>query len=150
MKILDLSAGNRAIWFNKKHPLAMFVDIRAEVNPTIVADSTKLPESVGSGYDLVVWDPPHMCCGPKSNMAKSYGYHKTGEILSIVEGTGREAHRVTKPNALMALKWNDHDIRLQRIFDLLPHWEPLFGHLVKKGGSIGASHTFWAMLRRLE
>lgn len=125
----------------------MFIDIRAEVNPTVVADSTKLPESVGSGYDLVVWDPPHMNCGPNSNMSKVYGYHTTEMILFVIGGTGKEAHRVTKPNALMALKWNNHDIRLQRVFDLLPQWEPLFGHITKDGPG---SQTYWTMLRRLE
>jgi hypothetical protein len=44
MRILDLTAGNRAIWFNKAHPLAVYIDKRAEVNPTIVADNTALPQ----------------------------------------------------------------------------------------------------------
>jgi len=31
MKILDMFAGRRAIWFNKNHPMTTFVDKRAEV-----------------------------------------------------------------------------------------------------------------------
>lgn len=146
MRILDLTAGNRAIWFNKNHPLAMYLDKRADVNPTIVTDTTSLPDSVGSGYDLVVYDPPHMNCGPNSNMSKVYGYHTTEEILRDISGSGKEAHRVTKTNALMALKWNTHDIKLKRVFDLLPNWEPLFGHLTKDGPR---SQTYWVMLRRI-
>jgi len=146
MKILDLSAGNRAVWFNKNHPLAVYLDKRAEVNPTFVCDTRRIPEEVGSGFDMVVFDPPHMNCGPNSNMSKSYGYHTTAEILSTIEGSGKEAHRVTKPDALMALKWNNHDIKLQRVFDLLTNWEPLFGHLTKDGPR---SQTYWVMLRRL-
>lgn len=145
MKILDLSAGKRAIWFNKNHPLATYVDRRAEVNPTIVADSTKLPKSVGRNYDLVVFDPPHMNCGPNSNMSKVYGYHTTKQILETISGTAKEAHRVTVSGGLMALKWNDHDISLQRVFDLMPQWEPLFGHLTKDGPG---SKTYWVMLKR--
>lgn len=57
MKILDLSAGNRAIWFDKNHPLATFLDKRPEVNPTIVCDTRDIPESVGKDFDLIVWDP---------------------------------------------------------------------------------------------
>lgn len=145
MKILDLSAGRRAIWFDKNHPLAMYVDKRAEVNPTIVADTTALPPEVGSNYDLVVFDPPHKNCGPNSNMSRVYGHHTTAQILETIEGTAKEAHRVTKENGLMALKWNDADIRLQRVFDLMPQWEPLFGHLTKDGPG---NKTYWAMLRR--
>lgn len=148
MRILDLSAGNRAIWFDKNCPLAVFVDKRAEVSPDIVADTTKLPPTVGYDYDLVVFDPPHMNCGKNSNMSAVYGYHTTAEILETIKGTAAEAHRVTKPDALMALKWNDHDIKLQRVFDLMPQWEPLFGALTKDGPGSG-SKTYWAMLRRL-
>lgn len=145
MKILDLSAGRRAIWFNKAHPLALYLDKRPEVSPSIVCDTREIPSSVGSGYDLLVWDPPHMNCGPNSNMSKVYGYHTTAQILELIEKTGSEAFRVSKENALMALKWNNHDIRLQRVFDLLPQWEPLFGHLTKDGPG---SQTYWAMLKR--
>jgi hypothetical protein len=45
----------------------------------------------------------------------------------------------------MALKWNDHDIKLERVFSLMPQWEPLFGHLTKDGPG---SKTYWAMLLR--
>jgi hypothetical protein len=145
MKILDLTAGNRAVWFDKNHPCAMFLDKRAEVNPTIVCDTKKLPKRVGSGFDLVLYDPPHMNCGPKSNMSRVYGYHTTAQILEDIAGSAKEAHRVTKPNALMAFKWNNHDIKLERVFKLLEGWEPLFGHLTKDGPR---SQTYWVMLRR--
>ncbi len=145
MKILDLSAGFRAIWYDKKNPLATFLDKRAEVEPDFVCNTNEIPESVGKDFDLVVWDPPHLNTGKNSHMSKRYGVHTTKEILDTIEKTSREAHRVTKQNALMALKWNDHDIRLQRVFDLMPQWEPLFGHLTKSGPS---SQTYWAMLRR--
>ena len=147
MKILDLSAGRRAIWFNKNHPFAVYLDKRPEVEPTIVCNTRDIPESVGSGFNLVCWDPPHMNCGPNSNMSKVYGYHTTAEILETIELTGKEAYRVTAENALMAFKWNDHDIRLERVLKLLPNWEPLFGHLTKDGPG---SQTYWVMLRRID
>ena len=79
MKILDLTAGNRAIWFNKKHPLCTYLDIRPEMDPDILCDTSNLPKEVieNGPYDLIVYDPPHMNCGPKSNMAKNYGYWTT-------------------------------------------------------------------------
>lgn len=145
MKILDLTAGQRAVWFDKKNPLALFLDRRAEVSPDIVCDTTKLPPEVGSGFDLVVFDPPHMNCGPNSNMSRVYGYHTTGDILRTIELTAREAHRVTRPEALMAFKWGTKDIRLARVLLLMPNWEPLFGHLTKDGPG---SQTYWVMLKR--
>lgn len=147
LRILDLTAGNRAVWFNKEHPLAIYLDKRAEVNPTVVCDTRSIPESVGSGFNLICYDPPHMNLGPNSRMSKNYGHHTTAEILDSLEHTGTEAWRVSAPNALMALKWNNHDIRLDRVFKLLPKWEPLFGHLTKVGPR---SQTYWIMLRRLD
>jgi hypothetical protein len=149
VKILDLSAGMRAVWYDKNHPLATFVDRRAEVNPTIVADTRALPEEVGDGYDLIVFDPPHVNCGPNSNMSRRYGHHSTKDIIETIEGTSKEAHRVAKPNGLLALKWNDHDISIERVFRMMPHWEPLFGHITKDGPG-SASKTYWAMMRRRE
>lgn len=149
MKILDLTAGNRAIWFDKNHPLVTYLDKRGSVNPTIICDIRNIPESVGSGFSLVVFDPPHMNCGPNSNMSKVYGYHTTAEILETVKLAGTEVHKITASNALMALKWNTHDIKLEKIFMLLGRnrWEPLFGHLTKDGPR---SQTYWVMLRRLD
>jgi len=147
LKILDLTAGRRAIWFDKNNPLATFLDRRSEVNPTIVCDTTSIPDEVGADYDLIVYDPPHMNCGPNSDMSKRYGYHSTFQILEDICGTGKEAHRVSRPGALMALKWNTHDISLDRVFKLLGDWEPLFGHVTKFGHKT-KSQTYWVMLRR--
>lgn len=145
MKIVDLSAGNRAIWFNKKHPLCTYLDKRAEVDPDIVCDTNEhIP---GSGYNLIVWDPPHMNCGPNSNMSRVYGYHTTQEILETIRKTGARIYEHSSKNALMALKWNSHDIGLDRILKLIPMWEPLFGHQTKDGPG---SQTYWVMLKRRE
>jgi hypothetical protein len=144
-----MSAGNRAVWFNKKHPMATYLDKRPEVNPDIVCNTCSIPKSAGKDFDLVVFDPPHMNCGRNSGLGRSYGHSTTKEILETISGSGKEAHRLTKPNALMALKWNNHDIRLQRVFDLLPNWEPLFGHLTKDGPT-SKSQTYWVMLIRLD
>lgn len=150
MKILDLSAGKRAIWFNKNHPFATYLDIRPEMNPTIVCDTRSLPSEVGDGYDLICWDPPHLNVGANSDMAARYGYWTTAHILDTVKKTSIEAWRVSKPNALMAFKWNDHSIRLDRVLALMPQWEPLFGHHLKnRGGPSAVSQSFWVMLRRL-
>jgi len=147
VKILDLTAGNRAIWYDKRNPLTTFLDKRAEVKPTVVCDTRKIPDNVGTGFNLICYDPPHMNCGPNSDMSRTYGYHKTDEILESVEATQLEAHRVSAPNALMALKWNTHDIKLERVLKLFSHWQPLFGHLTKDGAR---SQTYWVLLLRID
>jgi hypothetical protein len=148
MKILDLSAGNRAVWFDKEYRDTVFVDRRAEVGPDFVADSRELPSKVGNGFDLIVFDPPHMCCGPNGHMAERYGYIRTGEIKELIRLTAREAHRVSNPDALMAFKFNDHDISFRKALGLMSEWwEPLFGHLTAMR-TAHSSATQWIMLRR--
>lgn len=148
-KILDLSAGNRAVWFDKKHPDATFIDVRAEVGPTTVADSRALPEIIGQDFSVFIFDPPHANFGANSNMAKSYGHHTCQEIREIVEGTAKEAHRVGTENAVMAFKWNDHDIKLQTVLNLMrPYWEPLVGHVVSVRER-KKNQTHWVLLRRM-
>jgi hypothetical protein len=150
MKILDLSAGNRAIWIQKNLDYVTYLDKRPEAMPDIVCDTRQLPDIVGSGYHLIVFDPPHLNFGKNSNMSKSYGHHTTQEILEIIAKTAGEAHRVSKEKALMAFKWNDHDISLDRALELMsPYWEPLFGHHMRnRGGSDAKSQSYWVMLIR--
>lgn len=150
MKILDLSAGNRAIWFDKNNPLVMFLDKRPEVHPTIVCDTTDIPKEVGHCYDLVVFDPPHENVGANGYMAKRYGHSTRPQIVETIKGSGREAHRVTKPNALMAFKWNDHAFTLDDVLPLLsPYWYPLFGHHMRnRGGPEAKTQSFWVLLLR--
>ena len=149
MKILDLSAGNRAIWFDKIYRDTVYVDRRAEVNPTIVADTRALPPEVGDGYDLIVFDPPHINFGANAEMSKNYGHHTTDDIRDIIQGSAKEAHRVSRPDALMAFKWNDHDQSFGKVLGLMSMWwEPLFGHKT----STRTKHscmTQWVMLRRI-
>lgn len=152
MRILDLTAGNRGVWFNKNHPDALYIDIRPEVKPDVVMDARQLPSIVhlgGEYFDLVVLDPPHLNFGANSNMSKSYGHHTTPEILELVEKLSAQAAHVSKPSALMALKWNDHSISLRRVLALMPQWEPLFGHGVSESHRRGKA-TSWVMLKRRE
>lgn len=144
MKILDLTSGNRAIWVNKQHPLAVYLDRRKKVAPDFVIDTRKkIPKHIGYGFDLVVFDPPHMNCGKNSNMSRVYGHHTTGYIRDYIRKTAIQVHKITKKNALMALKWNTHDIKLSYVFLLMPQWEPLFGHITKDGPGSKITTTLW-------
>lgn len=152
MKILDLSAGNRAIWFDKNNCHTVFLDRRESVNPTVVCDTRNIPESVGKDFDLVVFDPPHENVGANGHMSKRYGHSTRADIVDTIKGSGKEAHRITKPNALMAFKWNDHAWKLDAVLEFLkPYWTPLFGHhLRNRGGPEATTQSFWVMLLRVE
>jgi len=148
MRILDLTAGRRAVWFDKSYRDTTFIDIRPEVKPDYVADSGCLPDEIGTGFDLVVFDPPHANYGANGHMSKRYGHFTLSEIRRTITASAKEAHRVSRGDALMALKWNDHDIKLSAVIGLLSdYWEPLFGHGVNE--SHRRHHmTSWVMLRR--
>lgn len=72
------------------------------------------------------------------------------DILDTIKGSSSEAHRVSRPDALMAFKWNDCAKSLQVVLDLMSeHWRPLFGHHMRnRGGSAAKSQTYWVMLLR--
>ena len=148
MRILDLTAGNRAIWFDKNYPDATFVDVRPEVTPGVVADSTSLPAECSGPYDLIVFDPPHKPNGSQFGMSRSYGQFDMDEIRALLCGGAAEAHRVSKPDALMALKWNDHHMKLTKAVSFISKWwEPLFGHGLRPQQRTGSA-TSWVLLRR--
>ena len=148
MKILDLTAGNRAVWFDKNYRDAIYVDCRPEVDPTFVLDSRSLPHD-WADFGLIVFDPPHVNGGKNGNISRDYGHHTSAEIRDIVSRGAREAHRVSRTDALMAFKWNDHDQPLPKILDLMaPWWEPLFGHKTASRTKHSSS-TQWVMLRRI-
>jgi hypothetical protein len=150
LKILDMSAGNRAIWIEKDCELVTFLDCRPEAKADFICDTRSIPDEVGKDFDLIVFDPPHVNFGKNAKFSKAYGHHTTEEIRDIVKGSGREAHRVSRRDALMAFKWNDHDQRLDKVLALMnDYWRPLFGHHLKnRGGSDAKSQSFWVMLLR--
>jgi len=148
VRILDATAGNRAIWHDKMNPSAVFIDVRAEGHPlnlTMDARHTTFPDS---HFDLVVFDPPHMACGPQSVMAARYGRYLTDDIRLLVPQAFREFHRILRPDGLVAFKWNDHDTKLDAILKHVEGFERLFGHSVSVRTK-HSSQTFWVMLRRV-
>ena len=146
MKIIDVSAGKRAVWFDPNYEDTTFVDMRKEMLPNVVADTCNLPFK-SNIFDLAVFDPPHVNFGANAIMSKQYGHTTTAQIRTLITQTSIELARVLKPDGLVAFKWNDHDQKLIKILILLPQFIPLFGHKV----SIRTKHsstTQWVLLRR--
>lgn len=144
MRILDATAGNRAVWFDKNYPDAVYID-RRQFPKTLWLDCRWTPFKDGS-FDLVVFDPPHMAIGPRARMARTYGHFSTREIRDLVRDAFREFHRILRPDGLVAFKWNDHDTKLDRILSEVRGFDRLVGVPVAMRTK-HSSMTYWVLLR---
>lgn len=136
-KILDACCGSKMMWFDKDREDVIFADKRTEshvlcdgraleVTPDIEIDFTKMPFANESFY-LVVFDPPHLNkLGVNSWMAKKYGV-LTGSWESDIRAGFNECMRVLKPNGTLIFKWNENQIPVKKIVEVIGA-TPLFGH----------------------
>jgi ubiquinone/menaquinone biosynthesis C-methylase UbiE len=151
--ILDACCGSRMMWFDKKNPLATFMDIREEeqtlcdgrhleVKPDVVADFTDMPFPDGS-FRLVVFDPPHLKnVGGTSWMAKKYGRLLPTWETDIKAGFD-ECMRVLEPFGVLIFKWNECQIKMTHLLEVIKA-QPLFGHPTGKNGS-----TVWMCFMKI-
>ena len=151
MNILDMTSGNRSMWFERDRADVVFVDIRREVHPSVIADSKALPFQ-RECFDIVVFDPPHTNLGRNSDMSKTYGYMTGSQITNLVAQGSTEAARVARPGAVMGFKWSDRDRGLESTMEFLDRrWEPLFGQRLPAGRRRKASNkitnTHWVLFR---
>ncbi len=145
--ILDACCSSRMFWFNKNHPNALYQDIRKEehelsdgreliINPDVVGDFRKM-DFADNTFSLVVFDPPHlMKLGNSSWLAKKYGKLLPTWEDDIKAGFD-ECIRVLSPNGTLIFKWNQRDVKLKKLLEVIKT-EPLFGHTTKSGGE-----TIW-------
>lgn len=152
--ILDATCGSRTIWFQKNHPLAVYMDCRQEkdtviwkstkndsvrtlnVEPDVVADFTKMPFADNS-FELVVFDPPHLLkIGENAWLKKKYG-KLTDEWPKMIHDGFWECMRVLKPYGVLIFKWSEIDIKTRDVINAIGK-EPLFGHRSGK-----AMKTHW-------
>ena len=147
-QILDVTCGDRTIWFQKHHPKAIYCDIRREefegdfgkvlnndgkkahrhlvIDPDVLCDFADLPFE-NERFSLVIFDPPHIKNLSKASwMRKSYGSLDDGWEEMIRDGF-RECMRVLKPNGVLIFKWSDISVSTREIINVIGE-EPLFGH----------------------
>lgn len=160
-KILDVTCGSRTIWFDKKHPAALYCDKRSEehtgvwkstkgdserkciISPDIVCDFTALPFDDNT-FSLVVFDPPHLKkVGENAWLAKKYGRLDDNWPKMLHDGFA-ECMRVLKPDGVLIFKWSECDIPATQVWDAIGQ-KPLFGHRSGK-----KMNTFWACFMKLE
>ena len=142
-RVLDVCCGSRMMWFDKQNPDVEFCDKRSEahvlcdgrtlnVTPDTIADFTDLPFPDGS-FHLVVMDPPHMLkLGENTWMAQKYGVLLPTWETDLRAGFA-ECMRVLRPNGVMIFKWNEIQVPLNRILEVIDA-KPLFGHTSGKHG----------------
>lgn len=128
-------------WFDKNNPNVVFADIRTEthvlcdgrtlsIEPELEVDFTNMPFENESFY-LISFDPPHMTSlGANSWMAKKYGRLSKENWRDVIGAGFTECMRVLKVNGTLVFKWNETDIKLSEVLELLKGlgYSPLFGH----------------------
>ena len=164
-KILDVTCGDRTIWFQKHEPHTIYCDIRREewdgwfgnatnndgkkkhrhigVDPDVIADFTNLPFADNT-FNLVVFDPPHIKnLSEGAWLRKAYG-SLTGEWEPVIRGGWHECMRVLKPGGVLVFKWSDISISTREVIDAIGY-EPLFGH--RSGRKM---NTHWMCFMKFE
>lgn len=154
--VLDACCGGRKFWFNKNNPIVIYMDKRKEelkvndsskklgyrilkVQPDIVADFTDMPFDDETFWHVVL-DPPHLTSlGVNSWMAQTYGRLDNNWRTLIGKGF-EECMRVLKTNGTLIMKWNEHDVKLSELLEVLKGigHEPLYGHTTGR-----QSKTIW-------
>lgn len=136
-RILDVCCGSRMFWFDKNNKDTVYMDNREvedilcdgrklEIKPDIVADFRNIPFADNTFY-LVVFDPPHLLkVGEKSWLAKKYGKLDINWKKDIKQGF-KECMRVLKINGTLVFKWNEEQIKLKEILDIIDY-KPLLGN----------------------
>ena len=129
-KILDACCGARMMWFDKCCSEALFMDIRREefiacdgrhikVDPDIVGDFRAMPFDDES-FRLVVLDPPHLKkLGSTSWLAQKYGMLLPSWETDI-RAAFDECMRVLKPEGILIFKWNEDQLKVRQILDIIP------------------------------
>ena len=145
--ILDACCGSRMFWFDKNNPNVVFADIRKEnyilcdgrtleINPDVQMDFRNMSFKDNS-FKMVVFDPPHLNkLGKDTWMAQKYGVLFSTWETDIKQGFD-ECMRVLEPNGILIFKWNEAQITLNKILDIIKV-KPLFGHVTGKHG-----RTIW-------
>jgi len=145
--ILDACCGSRMFWFDKAHPLAVYMDIRneehtlcdgrkLEIRPDVVGDFTKMPFDAAT-FRLIVFDPPHLKdAGKTSWIGKKYGRLGQGWHEEIRKGFA-ECFRVLETGGILIFKWSEDQVKVSEVLKLTDR-TPLFGHKSGKSGK-----TIW-------
>ena len=151
--ILDACCGNRYMWKNKRHPNALYIDIRKEdkgfiesepnvcVHPDIIANFTKLPDEIKRHkFKLIVWDVPHFKARRLTGvMLKKFGGLNPETWQSDLSKGFSELWSVLEDYGILLFKFSDYHIKFENVLRLIPE-KPLF---FNRTSSTGKTETKW-------
>lgn len=151
-EILDACCGGRMWWWDKSHPLAVYMDKREsprgsvgeltgrpewnpswECAPDVLGDFRAMPFADAS-FGLVVFDPPHIVREkqpPEGINGLKYGaLHPESEQDDLKRGFA-ECWRVLKAGGTLVFKWGAGSIKRVE-----PHFpaQPIVGTRTPRGG----------------
>lgn len=128
------------MWFNKKHPSAVYIDIRKlekeiiadgnhfEVNPDFIMDFRQL-EFPDKSFKLIAFDPPHLTkLKETSVLHKKYGALNAETWQSDMKRGFEELWRVLDDYGILLFKWSNVEIPYKKVLALF-HTDPLFGSI---------------------
>lgn len=135
--ILDVCCGSKMFWFDKENENAIFMDNREIettlcdgrkliIKPDVLGDFRHIPYEDNS-FKLVVFDPPHLIkAGENSWLVKKYGKLNNDWPTDIKKGFD-ECMRVLDNYGVLIFKWNEEQIKLKQILELI-EYKPLVGN----------------------
>lgn len=132
-QILDACCGGRMWWWDKDHPLAVYMDRRVRpagfrerqpnwaCEPDVVGDFRAMPFEDGA-FHLVLFDPPHVVQHTEetSEITRAYGQLKPGEEQDDLRRGFAECWRVLKPGGTLVFKWAGPLRRVETWFPTTP------------------------------
>jgi hypothetical protein len=152
--ILDACCGGRCFWFDKRHPHALYLDIRQVkpghietmpswcVEPDVIGDYRALPFG-DKTFRMVVWDVPHMLRKSSGILSKKYGSLGDSFREDLRRGFD-QCWRVLKVFGVLAFKFADLEIPISEILGLFPV-RPLVGTTTRKN----VTNTFWFLFMKI-
>lgn len=136
--ILDVCCGSKMFYFDKNPRDVIFMDIREEthilcdsrevcIKPDIVGDFRQIPFN-DNYFEMVIFDPPHLVkAGQNSWLAKKYGVLNKETWKDDIRQGFAECMRVLKSKGTLVFKWNEDQIKLSEILNIIDY-KPLLGN----------------------
>lgn len=131
-EILDACCGGRFWWWDKAHPLALYMDRRRDLqapngcnpnwtcDPDIVGDFRSMPFE-DETFRLVLFDPPHIVRpNPSGRIAKMYGALLPDTEQDDLRRGFLECWRVLAPGGTLVFKWAGSEDRVRPHFPAKP------------------------------
>lgn len=145
-QVLDACCGGRHWWWDKQHPLALYMDNRVapagsnphrpnfKCEPDVVGDFRQMPFPDGS-FRLVVFDPPHIVRpNPSGRVVMEYGALQPDTEQNDLARGFAECWRVLAHGGTLVFKWAGTLDRVQPHFPI----EPVVGtRTLRRGTGLG-------------